>query len=132
MTLCGNCFYSGLRASKETTMEIFIKLFKKYFLWLFFLVIIIQVNAFLLNFFSFKFISPENFAEDFERINVLRSEISFWFLNIVMSIIIIFDLKKLSIKSNGVIFLSLLSGLIGVTIFLFKAYYELTKTDTNE
>ena len=113
-------------------MDTFIKLFKKYFLWLFFSILFIQMIAVFINLFSFHFINPENFKGTLQNINLIRSELSFWLFNALFGLIIFLDMKKHKSQNIGLIILTLLNGTVGVTLFLFQAYYELTKANGHE
>ena len=113
-------------------MDKFIKLFKKYFLWLFFTLLFIQTIAFLFGAFSARLINHEYSFETFDKVNLIRSELSYWLFNALLSLLVFLDMKKLKLNNVELIILTLLNGTAGATLFLFQAYYELTKSSNNE
>ncbi len=86
----------------------------------------------MINVFSFQLFTPENFGETFKQVNIIRAEISFWFFNLLIGLIVFLDMKKLKLNNIGLIILTLLNGFAGALLFLFQAYYELTKANRHE
>ena len=77
------------------------------------------------------YVSCENFTNEFKRIAEIAEIISFYFFTTILGTIVFFDLKK-NLRLIGLSFLTILSPVFGVTLFLLRDYYINQNNYNNE